>query len=48
MKVQDMDGVDQLGLSFAYLDLKFCADVGGIRPDDDVTDDNKVSSMYVI
>lgn len=42
MQVQHMDGVDQLGLSFAYLDLNFCADVGGIRPDDEVTDENKV------
>eukprot|EP00752_Nemacystus_decipiens_P016811 g15043.t1 len=41
MQVQDMDGVDQLGLSFAYLDLSFCADVEGIRPDDEVTDENK-------
>lgn len=42
MQVQAMDGVDQLGLSFACLDLKFCADVGGIHPDDEVTDENKV------
>eukprot|EP00903_Cladosiphon_okamuranus_P014905 g13802.t1 len=41
MQVQDMDGVDQLGLSFAHLDLKFCADVGDIHPDDEVTDENK-------
>lgn len=48
MQVQDMDGVDQLGLSFAYLDLKFCADVGGIRPDDDVTDENKVLAVLYV
>lgn len=42
MQVQDMDRVDQLGLSFAYLDLKFCADVEGVHPDDEVTDENKV------
>lgn len=40
--MQDMDGVDQLGLSFAYLKLDFCADVAGVRPDDEVTDGNKV------
>lgn len=37
-----MDGVDQLGLSFACLDLSVCADTGGVHPDDDVTDENKV------
>lgn len=45
MQVQDMDGVDQLGLSFAYLDLSFCADVGDVRPDDEVSDENKV--LYI-
>lgn len=37
-----MTDVDQLGLSFRALDLKFCTGTGGVNPDDEVTDDNKV------
>lgn len=37
-----MDGADQLGLSFGCLELHFCTGGGGVDPDDDVTDDNKV------
>lgn len=39
-----MEGVDQLGLSFGCLELKFCTDGGGVNADDEVTDENKASA----
>lgn len=41
-QVLEMEGVDQLGLSFECLELKFCSNVGDVHPDDDITDENKV------
>lgn len=40
----EMDGVDQLGLSFECLELQFCAEGREVDPDDAITDDNKVCS----
>ena len=41
----DTEGADQLALTFDCLELKFCADGGGVDPDDDVTDENKVRGV---
>lgn len=38
-----MEGTDQLGLSFGDLDLKCCDGGDKIDPEQDVTDDNKVT-----
>ena len=35
-------GADDLGLSFGCLELQYCVNGGGVDPNDDVTDDNKV------
>lgn len=38
----NMTGVGELGLSFGCLEIQYCADRGGVLPDDEVTDENKV------
>lgn len=38
----DMEGVSELALTFGCLELDFCANGGGVDPDDVVTDENKV------
>lgn len=38
----EMEGAEQLGLTFGYLDLELCRDAEGVDPDEDVTDGNKV------
>ncbi|CAN0029115.1 unnamed protein product [Scytosiphon promiscuus] len=41
VQVLEMEGVDQLGLSFECLELQFCAEGRDVDPDDAITDDNK-------